>query len=274
MNVLDNLDKIKRLIIDNLLYDNVKYVYLAGSVMEGFGNETSDIDVYVIVDGDLDVEISKEVKGRSLKDTNNFVNNFIDNGIRYDYEYWSLSDWLNTINKLNNLIPEDPGFLKVLSTSDLDLLHRIKFAKPILNEECFLQNYSQINFENLEFYMASIKSEGYSNLLEDVEGALLSKDLKSAFIMVRLLLDETLSGFLAAHGETNPKHKWIYKKLSNYSKNSDEKEILNMYMNLLTQPKNLECDDELVHYIKSVIRFSQKLNIQTQNKLLQKEIKI
>ncbi|PEU52187.1 hypothetical protein CN395_27920 [Priestia megaterium] len=270
INSLEKIEIDEMAILDNLLYKNVKYVYLAGSIMEGFGNKTSDIDVYVIVDGDLELKDPELVRGRSLQNDTHVVNNFIQDGIRYDYEYWTLENWMSIIEKLTKVDLADPELINALSARDYDLLHRLKFSKPIINNENFLEIYRTIDFRKLGLYMASLKSEGYSNLLEDVEGALLSKDAKTAFIMTRLLLEETMTGFLAAHEETNPKQKWLYKKLSNYVKKTNEQEVLVSYMNLLTKPLNVTDDEELIHYVKKGIRFSQKLNVRTQSELLKK----
>ncbi|MGE9753186.1 nucleotidyltransferase domain-containing protein [Bacillus inaquosorum] len=258
----------KKIITDNILFENVKYVYLSGSIMEGFGNETSDIDVYVVVDGSLEVKESEKFKGRSIiNEDDHVINNFIHQGLRFDYEYITCKKWFQIIKKVEKLEIGNTGSAK-LSSDEYDLLHRLKYANPILNKANFLKIQDSIDFQKLDLYIASVKSETYSNLLEDVEGALLSKDIKTAFIMTRLLIDETLNAFLAAFGETNPKNKWIFKKLSNYARNFNERDLVNTYMNLLIHPRDIKSDKDLISYIKEGIRFSQKLNMRTQNEIL------
>ncbi|MED1014677.1 hypothetical protein [Bacillus mycoides] len=261
----------EKLILENLVKSDVLYVYVAGSLMEGFGNKTSDVDVYVIIDGDLPSIEDTKNQGRSLREDTHFINNFIDNGVRYDYEYWTLKDWDNLLFKLNNLNPADPNLVKTFSLNEYDLLHRLKYAKPIYNQQSFNELFSNINFENLAFYYASIKSEAYGNILEDIEGALFSQEEETAFIMSRLLLNEAVNGFLSMHGETNPSNKWIYKKLQRFSANYSDQNLIDDYMNLLIEPKNTNDVLDLRKYVIKVIRCCQDLNIKTQNMLLRKD---
>lgn len=259
------------MILSNIVYKDIKYVYIAGSIMEGFGNKTSDIDVYVIVNGELDssTNINALLKGRSLKTENQFVNNFIEDGIRYDYEYWTFEEWETILNKLNKLYLNESDDFNALSSKEYDLLHRLKYAEPIFNEDEFNTLKTNIKFDNLNKYCASNKSELYSNILEDIEGALLSEDIMSSLIMSRMLLDETLSGYIGFYGETNPNKKWLYRKLSNYAQKQDDKELLEKYLMFLTSPKSLD-KDTVIKYVKDVVRFCQQLNTKTQNSLIRK----
>lgn len=246
----------------------ISYVYLAGSLFEGFGNEMSDIDVYVIYKGILAEAPYDKNSSLLQKEEGLLVNNIIVNGLRYDYEYWSLERFENAAKIINNLDCSTESYLPRISDSDYDLLHRLKFAKPIYNEEGFWEFYNSINFNNLKYYSAVIRSERYSGYIEDVQGAMLSGDLKSAFIMSRILIEEVVTGYLAIHGETNPSRKWLYRKFDKYVEKSGDIETYNEYFRLITEPQGFN-EADLNAYIRSVIQFCQRINLACQNELLE-----
>ena len=175
--------------------------------------------------------------------------------------------------KLNRINKKESNYYDSFSSDEYDLLHRLKYAMPIYNEDVSRKFLQSINFENLNIYLSFNKSELYSNLIEDVKGALNSKDYMSAFVMVRLLMEETLTAYLALFGETNPNKKWLFRKLNRYEEKVANKEISNKYKNLLTEPKSF-IDEDIHAYLKETLRFCQKLNMKTQKNITREEVKI
>lgn len=252
-------------------YDVLKYleglemksslVYMAGSIMEGFGNATSDIDVYVICD-DFSTTLNNECnRDFHIKKDDYLIRNVIENEVRYDFEYYTWSKFDSLIDKINSLNFQTDEHLVKMSENDIDFLHRLKHGKPVVNEEKFNNIKKRVNFNNLSKYLVVVYVEKYDGFLEDLEGALESKDYGTAFILTRLLLEHSLLAYLAAYGETNPSRKWIYRKLKRYQENHDENTVLHKYMDLSGE-KFVEEDIE--EYSARAINFTQKLIVKAQ----------
>jgi predicted nucleotidyltransferase len=265
-NILNNPSAILKY-LSNINYDN-SIVYLAGSLMEGFGNSTSDIDIYVICDEIPTIEIEDDIPQSLLLTEQNLVRNVIHEGIRLDFEYWTWSEFNRAILKLNSLNFKTNEYIERISEDEFDLLHRLKFGKPIVNSERFEQVYNGIEFDNLGHYRVAVQNENYQGLLEDLQGAFLSKDYGSAFFLSRLFLDRTMTSFLAANGETNPNSKWLYRKALRYQERTGDFQLLENYLQLQSQPYNEDTINEL---IKKIISYGQSLNIKSQNKLKVKQ---
>ncbi|WP_141434295.1 hypothetical protein [Bacillus sp. 03113] len=253
-------------ILKHLSNNEVFYVYLGGSIMEGFGNDTSDIDVYVICEKiPQQFESNKDYIGESFLSTGeNLVRNLVFDGVRYDFEYWTKEDFYNLIDRLNNLVFKTEDYISRFTDSEIDLLHRLKFGKALVNKENFNKLQQSILFKNLGLYQAIIASEKFTSYVEDIQGAMLSSDFGSAFFMVRRLLELAVTSYLAVHGETNPNSKWMYRKIVCYQERNRDKELLDKYLHFQTYPFN---ESTIKLFVKETMRFSQTLNVKTQNVL-------
>jgi len=258
-NILDNPSFILNY-LNHINFDN-SIVYLAGSLMEGFGNSTSDIDVYVICDEIPSVEQEENITQSFLHSNQNLIRNVIHENIRLDFEYWTWNDFNNAVDLLNNLNFKTDEYIERISDDIYDLLHRIKYGKAILNLTKFEDIYNKINFDNLAHYRVTIESESYRGLLEDLEGAYLSKDYGTAFFLSRIFLDKMMTSYLAAHGETNPNSKWLYRKALRYQDITGDVDLLNNYIELQNRAFSADTINEL---IKEMIKYGQLLNSKSQ----------
>jgi hypothetical protein len=239
------------------------YVYISGSLMEGFGNHTSDVDVYVICNEiPVNPSMNDDCLGESfLWEGNTLVRNLIHEGVRFDFEYWTVKDFNNAVRQLRELDFKKDEHIARIQDTDFVLLHRLKYAKPLLNVEEFMEFHSTIPFENLGFYQAVIMSERFTSFVEDIQGALLSDDLGSAFFMVRRLVELSAVSYLGIQGETNPNLKWMYRKIIRYQEQSGDNNFLEKYMHFQTHPFEKSTVKE---FIKKAMRFAQDLNSKTQ----------
>ncbi|PFA69818.1 hypothetical protein CN378_03350 [Bacillus sp. AFS015802] len=243
-------------------------VYLAGSLMEGFGNSTSDIDVYVICDVFPAMKQDEEIAQSFLQSEQTLIRNVIHESIRLDFEYWTWCEFNKAVNSLNGLNFKTNEYIERISDDEYDLLHRLKFGKPIINFEKFEEVYNSIDFDNLGHYRVAVENESYQGLLEDLQGAYLSGDYGSAFFLSRLFLDRVMTSYLAAHGETNPNSKWLYRKALRYQEKTGDTGLLSKYIELQSQPFELDTINELV---KATIKYAQSLNIKSQSTLKNKQ---
>ncbi|MGR3765965.1 hypothetical protein [Rossellomorea sp. NS-SX7] len=253
--------------LNHINYDDC-IVYLAGSLMEGFGNSTSDIDVYVICDAIPSIEQDENITQSFLQSEQNLIRNVIHEGIRLDFEYWTWNEFNKAINSLNRLNFKTNEYIERISDDEYDLLHRLKFGRPIVNLEKFEEVYNHIDFDNLGHYRVAVENESYQGLLEDLQGAYLSEDFGSAFFLSRLFLDRVMTSYLAANGETNPNTKWLYRKALRYQEKTGDTSLLSKYIELQSQSFELDTINELV---KETIKYAQSLNLKSQSILKVKQ---
>ena len=269
MSILETILDNKNIVLDHLKILKVRsyFVYLAGSLVEGFGNEGSDIDVYVIYDSSEDISIKSSNQNEVLLKTEfSYVNNIIHDGKRFDFEYWSINDVKNLIDKVNSINPNAEQYLIRLNKEEQDFLHRFKISQCIYNEELYNKYKQQVSFEKLQFIQAVSLSEQYSSYIEDLQGALDSGDLETAYLITHLLIETALTSFLCANGETNPSRKWLLRKLGKYETKVNDSSIKDTYFDLLSYRFDTS---NIRDYIEKSIEFTTKLNLKTQQFLKQ-----
>lgn len=264
MKILNEILENESIVLDYLKKLEVKsyFVYMAGSLVEGFGNESSDIDVYVIYDSDEELHInSSELNEVVLKSEHSYINNIIHNGKRFDFEYWNINELKKIINKVNNIDANSEQYVVRLNKDEIDFIHRFKVSKCIYNEDLYVKYRKQLEFKNLQFIQIVSHSEQYDSYIEDLQGALQSRDLETSYLLILLLIETALTSYLCMYGETNPSRKWLLRKLDNYVKKFDDSTIKGKYFDLISyrfDPSNIE------EYIEEAIEFTSKLNLDTQ----------
>lgn len=271
LEILENPNKVLKH-IRGVNFDNV-LVYLAGSITEGFGNATSDIDVYVVCEEVPSTNFNKgsDSDEAVLLTPQSLIYNIVDEGLRYDFEYWSWNDFNNIINLLNNLDFATENYIERLSDDEYDLMHRFKYSKPLCNYEKYKEIYNSVNFYNLSYYRAIIQSEKYTGLIEDIQGALMSADFGTAFFLARKIIDIVVTSYLALNDETNPNPKWLYRKLLRYQEKTSDTTLLELYIKFNTSEFY---GTDIKIYTREVLKFCQGINIKIQNALKEKQLNI
>ncbi|MDQ0926459.1 putative nucleotidyltransferase [Bacillus atrophaeus] len=267
MNMIKEILNNKDIVLNHIKNLDVKsyFVYIAGSLVEGFGNGNSDIDVYVIYDSDKGFNIEQNGSNEVLFKTElSYVNNIIYDGKRFDFEYWNINDVQAIINKVNSIDPNSEQYLIRLNKDETDFLHRFKVSQCIYNDELYSKYKQQISFEKLQFIQIVLHSEQYDGYIEDLQGAFSSGDLETSYLISHLLIETALASFLCSHGETNPSRKWLLRKLGKYENETLNSNLKNLYFDLLSfrfNPSNIE------NHIEKTIEFTTELNLEAQDYL-------
>ncbi|MGQ7871534.1 nucleotidyltransferase domain-containing protein [Bacillus sp. 1A] len=266
MEVNKIVETAKKSLGNLVIGSNVKFIYVAGSLVEGFGNESSDVDMFVITEDMPKIETSEERPEVLVNIGSYTIHNILEGGIRYDIEYHTIENFGEIVRKLNTIKYDGETLSNRLTDQEFDFLHRLKDALPIENEELFYSYLKNINFSNLKLYKAILHLEEFGGLLEDANGAFQSGDFGSSFIMLNILLDSAINGFISMHGETNPKNKWIYRKIKRYQNSFQDNDFFEKYCKL----KGFKFTEDLKKerfekYVKEIFSYAQELNIKTQN---------
>lgn len=254
-----NIEKILKDCIGGQL--DFKTIFIAGSKVEGFGNEKSDIDVFGIFQTTDFCNVRPQVNDDIRWDVYNdrIVCNIIHNGERYDIELLAESGIKSLLDKycaisVNNSID-------VLSEDEVDFIHRIKHSRVIFGDEYYRNLRSMIDFDIFGVLLAKNYTEDYQNALEDIQGALISRDYWTAYFNTQRALEYVLSAAVAIEGETNPNPKWLFRKLDRFSQVNGDSSLVDL---LLSTHRSSNTEDDIENNIIKILEQCQKINVNNQ----------
>ncbi|WP_144560100.1 hypothetical protein [Shouchella miscanthi] len=108
--------------------------------------------------------------------------------------------------------------------------------------------------ENKEFIRLSAynRMRFSENRHDDSIGSLESGDSFTAYISARECLEKAVESFLCTYGETNPKQKWLIKKINNLNKLELcwVKEFQSLYFGQLLSLESEELDKKTIEMLK------------------------
>ncbi len=225
--------------------EKAEAAFLTGSLVEGFGNVLSDLDILVIVGKKSDCTMSSPSSGAPVKR-------------RVDLEVWEHTEVDDAILNLGKMNVSGEGFPGVMKEKELDLLHRLRIGIPLYNPEAACTIQARIDTDKLCTYLAIYFQAHFRRMLEDAMGALQSEDFDTAFFNARSTLEYALDAYLAFCGETNIRAKWRTKKLLKHAPS-----LFEPYWNFETSciPHSSEA---ISNYVKEAVRFSNDLLLNLQ----------
>jgi hypothetical protein len=184
-------------------------IFLSGSVIEGYGNTESDIDVYIIY-----AESLPEARSDLATETNTITLEYI-NDRRVDIESWTKQQVLAVAQRMG-ACPSGLDYwadcLK-LGLADFEFAHNLRIGVPILHPEHFAALHQAFDYGHLSRILTTYYVYCYGASLEDASGAIASKQYGTALLTSRKALQYAVDALLASHGETNTKDKWRFFKL-------------------------------------------------------------
>lgn len=209
-------------------------VLLCGSIIEGFSNVGSDLDVYILTDN---------------VNRSNFE--FIEKKTYFGKEYHILKHdtpiniiVVNmetvkfVINEINSSLAENR--IDFTEMKKIEFFHRLITAVPIYNMLPF-ENLIRIKLDKKQFskILGENRYKFSENRHDDAIGALESEDYLTAYLAARASLEAAMESLLYFKGHTNPKKKWLIKKI-NISFDLEDEWV----------------QDFLIHYIGKMVNFS------------------
>ncbi len=213
----------------NIYLQNVVTIYESGSIEEGFGNSTSDNDLYLIIKKSEGLVEENEFYWK--RDNKFDTLNSIVNGQRYDLEfidYYKIQEITAFVNKFRN---DGKQSIALLTTDWMNILHRLKYAKCIYNEIEFNHLLENIDFNKLSLLFALKNIYIYDSSIEDCQGSYYEDDPITCYFHIYNMVVSIYDSYACLRGETNANRKWIFKKLSRlYTTVSD-----NAYIDFLTK---------------------------------------
>ena len=204
-------------------------IVASGTLVEGIGNEYSDIDIYVITDRykkSKKMDISKyfrviSTKKEILKDGDDedilLIHLPVEKtGIKVDVEFKTFSE-LETMQKTlidnyNYAMSNHILLTKEMPERHLSFIHRIHHCICIYNEPGFEKLREGFNQSIMRYYLYRLNASDFSDLL-DISGAWKKGELERCFDLARENLIKQLLAYLCLIGNTDYKRKWILTRL-------------------------------------------------------------
>jgi hypothetical protein len=174
-------------------------VYVGGAPMAGLGSPKSDVDLFVVVDGQAGAAEQIEFEGG-----------------RVDVEFIQLATLRGTVDTCSTFLAtaENPRQVGFASRSRLDSLTRFLLSEIIVDDGSLAELQEQLCEERAEYRKILIARHAIDvqNIGEDVEGQLLNEDLPGAEYQSRELLYRAAEAYLAANDDFYVNTKWLWAK--------------------------------------------------------------
>lgn len=243
---LESLSINKDEILENLYLPEKPYtVFLSGSVIEGYGNAESDLDLFVVYENAV-----PPVRSDITQESNLISMEYIADW-RVDIESWSSKTISAIASRISQSDLKDVGACMAISLSDFNLAHSIRIGLPIQNEENFQHLQQALDIQHISSILTERYLRFYYAAAEDAAGAIVSKQYGTALITARHSVEFALDALMAFHQETNIKEKWRFQKLAKLGMPL----LLERYWQLETA--SLPTQEDVLPYAKDCLFFAQ-----------------
>jgi predicted nucleotidyltransferase len=192
-------------------------IYAAGSVVQGWGHANSDLDLYVITDGQLVVDERLESFERRVSTDDPVIRIVLSEfgPFRADIELWRGVQVDEIIERFtgegrNQEAPE-------LDKSEQDMLYRLASGRPLHGDDWWKQRRTAIGESGYGLWLAENRKLIAETYLEDVGGLLISGDVHTAVLAAQEAFAGALEALLATHGDYSINRKWLYRRLQEFA---------------------------------------------------------
>jgi hypothetical protein len=195
-------------------------VVLSGTLLEGFGNFYSDLDLYVIGD-ELPNKGSEAPAMRVIREDGcvRRVNDILEDSanILLDVQYYTFRELDTLARSLRTLYQESRQstqiYRKTLHHEDEDLIHKLLTGKVL--QDGVGEFGAGLIFDAGMFSFLKYRNEvgGYAEF-RDVVGSWTAGDLDTCIYNTRSYLISQVSGMMFLAGSTNPRPKWFVRRLA------------------------------------------------------------
>lgn len=228
--------------------------YVSGSVIEGFGNPHSDLDLFVLK------PTIDHVEAQFIYARYRIQIQIIQNK-RFDVEYHRFADLEALLKLARDFNVDNLNHMESLDPKTIDFLHRLRIALPLYGEKELRSAQTSIHVENLCASLKNWRIRSYNAHLMDCTGMLAIGDLDTAVLWARQTLCDAVDVCLAVHLDTNPTEKWRSRKIErNFGKDS---ELYKDYHRLMWQEVTIENREA---YIRQLLSFASDLILEAQLK--------
>jgi hypothetical protein len=187
---------------------DVTSVFVSGSRVRGWGNSTSDLDVYVVTPVPYTRETTAVARVGLHPDSVPVQAEYVDNQ-RWDIEYWTEGQVLEALEKVSwGQFEINASTSDLLAVHEFDLLERIRYAVGLTGIDWLRKIRDQLDTSAIRSVVAARWLMNLDTLTEDVVGQLHAGDVHSAVLSAKMAFGRAIDALLAHHGEIGHSAKW------------------------------------------------------------------
>lgn len=176
-------------------------VFTSGSLIRGWGNPTSDLDVHVVTRDPWVSGIGETNHVALEPNTLQYEQIFVD-GRRWDVEYWTAGQVEQVLSKITNeQFGDDQGAWRTLSYHEIALLERLPYAAAADSGswlESIRTRLADSAHRSVLIVNSLKQADGYT---EDTAGQIARGDLYSAVIASRNAFNHAVDALTASQGQ-------------------------------------------------------------------------
>lgn len=189
-------------------------VYLAGSLVRGWGNEKSDLDVYVIVPtqwtGDQVSQARVWVRPGFVP-----VQAFYVGERRWDVEYWTDSQVDELIDYVGwDRFEAGASTASVLTNTEIAFARGLGYCKPVDGADWIGRRREQIANSAIKSLVAANLLDRLDAFTEDAVGLLAAGEEASAVLAARYAFTSAVDALMARRGEFDSQGKWRARRVA------------------------------------------------------------
>jgi len=216
------------------LPDALTVSYLSGSLVAGYGNAWSDIDVYVVGD-------RKPIGEHVVAERGSLVSVHYEFCRRIDFEFWdsrtvsALSERLAAF-RVGELVPDE-----YFSSGEEAFIHRLRIGVTTADQTAALEKLrSPFDFELFRRYLIQKSLRWVDHLVEDVCGMVESGDHLLSVVTARRMAGRAVDAYCHFRGSTDSSLKWRLWHLERFSSDGSDEGIRERFLDLLFPPQSLK----------------------------------
>jgi hypothetical protein len=192
---------------EGLLPDQYHAVYLAGSLVRGWGNDSSDLDCYVVTD------IGWESPTAQRSEVDLEPHHVLTESRYLSTRRWEIQYWLD--RQVDQMLAKvtDVNREAEITRVDAVFLRRLGYATPEAGSVWLERRREQVAASRITTVVAANALQSMDVCVEDAFGQLTAGDLDSAVISARLAFGYAVEAALADRGEFEESAKWRARRM-------------------------------------------------------------
>lgn len=196
-----------------LLPTDVECAFASGSVVRGWGNQTSDLDIYV-VSPEPWTGARVDTAPVSLDPPTVSVNAFYVDEQRWDVEYWQTRQVRDLFAKVSWAEYDEGGIgAYALGRHEVDFLERIAYAVPLHGPDWLDARKKDLRECAFRTALVGQRLNFADIFIEDAVGQMQAHDYDSAVLSARMALGNAIDALTASYGELGQSTKWRARRL-------------------------------------------------------------
>lgn len=190
-------------------------IFASGSMVRGWRNEMSDLDVHVVTERVYESSIGERAHVALDPHTVQFEQIFVD-GLRWDIEYWSQSQIDQLLEKVSWKSYENPNApWATASRTEMGMLQRLPYAVEADGGGWLEDVQRRLRESAHRTILIGISLRVADGFVEDAAGQLEARDYHSAVLAARIAFEHSVDALQASLGQIGSLWpKWRARRMS------------------------------------------------------------